>query len=159
MIVWRARRGRSTVCGSGLGSCFWLRTAWRAGQLDVQLDARPARSRSGGFAMPRSGVRVSTRRAIGAPSRSIRRRRTNASWRCWIKCRPKAMPAGPGRCWLPHWVMSMSSISGAFCVPRRLLSPGANLRSREQRPRVCCQGRRCGWALHGAARECDRHLR
>ena len=48
MINWRARRGRSTVCGGGLGSCFWLRTAWRAGRLDVQSDARPARTRSGG---------------------------------------------------------------------------------------------------------------
>ena len=37
----------------------------------------------------------------GALSRSTRQRRTSASWRCWISRRPRAMPAGRGRCWRP----------------------------------------------------------
>src|SRR5271169_6050329 len=73
------------------------RTALRAGRLDERLDVQPARRRSGGFATPGSGLRVSTKRASGALSRSTRQRRTSASWRCWISRRPRAMPAGQGR--------------------------------------------------------------
>jgi hypothetical protein len=93
-----------------------------------------------------------------APSRSIRRRRTNASWRCWIKCRPRAMPAGRGRCWLPRWAMSSPAYLAlpAFAEDRPCR---AQILVREQRSRVRRQGCRRGRALHGAARERHRHLR
>ena len=37
--------------------------------------------------MPNGGLRVLTRRATGARSRSTRRRRVSAFWRCWISRR------------------------------------------------------------------------
>ena len=72
MRAWRVRRRRSTGCASGRGSCCWRRTAWRRARLAGRLVARPARHRNGGCATPRIGLRVSTRRASGAPSRSTR---------------------------------------------------------------------------------------
>ena len=41
---------------------------------DERLDVQPARRRSGGFATPGSGLRVSTKRASGALSRNTRLR-------------------------------------------------------------------------------------
>ena len=96
MRAWRVRRRRSTGCGSGRGLCCWRRTAWRAERSDGRLDVQPARRRSGGCVTPRSGLRVSTKRASGALSRSARPRRTSASWGCWIKRRRRVMRAGQG---------------------------------------------------------------
>ena len=70
MRAWRVRRRWSTGCGSGRGLCCWRRTAWRAERSDGRLDVQPARRRSGGCVTPRSGLRVSTKRASGALSRS-----------------------------------------------------------------------------------------
>src|SRR5262249_46355592 len=42
-------------------------------------------------AMPRSDLRASTRPVTGALSRSTQRQRANASWRCWISRRLRAM--------------------------------------------------------------------
>ena len=57
-----------------------------------RLAARPARRRSGGFAMPSSGWRGSMRpgdRGRGAEVHGARR--ASASWRCWISRRRRAM--------------------------------------------------------------------
>ena len=117
---------------------------------DGRLDVQPARRRSGGCVTPRSGLRVSTKRASGALSRSTRPRRTSASWRCWIKRRRRVMRAGQGPCWRPRSTMSMSNMSGVSCARRR--SPRrAQILVREQRSRVRRQSRRRGRALHGTA--------
>ena len=156
--AWRVRRRPSTGCGSGRGLCCWRRTAWRAERSDGRLDVQPARRRSGGCVTPRNGLRVSTRRASGALSRSTRPRRTSASWRCWIKRRRRVMRAGQGPCWRPRSTMSMSNMSGVSCARRRSTSPGANPGARATIPRRR-QSRRRGRALHGTARERHRHLR
>ena len=81
----------------------------------------------------------------------------SAFWLCWISRRPRAMPAGRGRCWLRRSATSMCSILALPARPedrpRR-----ARIVVREQRSGVRRQGRRCGRALYGAARERDRHL-
>src|SRR4029077_398701 len=111
---------RSTGCGNGRGLCCWQRTVWRAERLDGRSGARPARPRSGVCAMPRSDLRASTRPVTGALSRSTQRQRANASWRCWISRRLRAMPAGRGRCWLRRSAMSMCSMSGASCAGQKI---------------------------------------
>src|ERR1019366_1181021 len=107
-------------CGSAHASCCWRRRAWRAGRSGGPLAARPARHRSGACAMQKSGLTVSTKRVTGAPSQNTRRKRANAFWRCWISRSPRAMPAGRDRSWPQRSAMSMCSMSGASCVPRRL---------------------------------------
>src|SRR5215211_6202323 len=49
---------------------------------------------------------------------------------------PKAMRAGPDRCWQRRSVMSMSSMSGASCAPRRSTFPGANPGARATIPKL-----------------------
>jgi len=133
--AWRARRRQSTGCGSARGSCCWRRAAWRAGRLGARSAARPARPRSGVYAMPKGGLQVLMRRVSAGLSRSTRRKPTNASWRCWTNPQLRVMRAGRELCWRPRSAMSMSSMSGASCAPRRSTWPDANPGARATIPR------------------------
>src|ERR1043165_1471431 len=112
--------------GFAPGKVDLSRTQEAPDMLDIDITQCGSQQRPGPAGIAFGRHLIQQRQDAFVRLRRILRRRTNASCRCWIKCRPKAMPAGPGRCWLPHWVMSMSSISGASCVRERSTLPGAN---------------------------------
>src|ERR1700686_18 len=57
----------------------------------------------------------------------------------WTNRRQKGLHAGPGLCWLVHWAMLTSNMSGGSCAATkstsRLASPGVRAMTRTLRPK------------------------
>ena len=122
-----------------------------------EFDTFPPPSACGGGALPAKGS--TGLRICHAPARrrSTAKPPTSAYGRCSIGHHPKALPVertadreGPGR--------RRRAVRLAFPAQTQDRSRRSQELVREQRSGVRQQGCRCGRPLHGAARQCRRHM-